>query len=104
MCYHSTPLREESNLDQPRLFPVPETEIHKYIEPPSHVVVWDWHPSGTVVILSQQPTNVPDVATRPAFFKHKKGKHPKMEAMMLGSYIYEKSEAGKIDYGKGILI
>ncbi len=79
-------------------------EKQTFFEPPSHVVVWDFHPSGTCVILAQQPTNVPDVSTRPAFFKHKKGKHPKMEAMMLGSYIYEKSEAGKIDYGKGILV
>ncbi len=77
-------------------------------EPPSDVVIYDIHPSGIVIILAQQSTNIPDVAPRPSFFNHKKGKHPKWEAMMLGSYIHEKSEAGKIGYdgfkGAGILV
>ncbi len=64
------------------------------------MVIYDIHPSGIVIILAQQPTNIPDVAPRPSFFKHKKGKHPKYEAMMLSSYIHEKSEAGKIGYEK----
>ncbi len=85
--------------------PKPMAEGQPFFEPPSHVVVWDFHPSGTCVILAQQPTNIPDVSPRPSFYKHRKGKHPKYEAMMLSSYLLEKSEAGKVGFkGKGILV
>ncbi len=82
-------------------------EGQPFFEPPSDIAVYAYC-EGQVVILAQQPTNIPDVAPRPSFIRHRRGTHPKWQAMKIASYIHEKSEAGKVGYeqyeGKGILV
>ena len=89
----------------PRLFALPNPE--KFYEPPSHIApshiaIWDFHPSGSVVILASQPSLIPDTKLRAAFARHKKGRNPDWEARMLASYMYRKSEEGKFSYDKNI--
>ncbi len=110
LTWNPRKLQRRTHLDhkpsQPRLFPVPNHE--KFYEPPSHVIIWDFHPSGTVVILAQHPTFIPDVNLRASFVRHKQGKNPNWEARMLARYTYRKSEEGKLTYnrfkGEGILV
>jgi hypothetical protein len=71
------------------------------------VVIWDFHPdSKTAVVLSQQPTLIPDVPIRPSFIKHKRFRDPEWEARMLSRYLYDKAEAGTTRHKdeKGILV
>ncbi len=112
VCYHSAPPREETDLDQPQqlhLFdpkpyeiksppkPRPMAESQPFFEPPSDIVVYAYC-EGQVVILAQQPTGLEGVAPRPSFMRHRKGVHPKWQAMKIGSLIHENYE------GKGILV
>ena len=70
--------------DQPRLFTAPQT-------PPSHVVIYDFHPeTNTFVVLAQAPTIVPAPKNRPAFFSHKSGRVPQIEAIALVRYLGKK--------------
>lgn len=70
--------------DQPRLFPVPNN-------PPSHVVIYDFHPeTNTFVVLAQAPAVVPAPKNKPAFFRHKAGRIPQLEAIALARYLGEK--------------
>jgi hypothetical protein len=69
--------------DQLRLFPVPNT-------PPSHVVIYDFHPeTNSFVVLAQAPVPVPVPKRRPAFFRHKPGRVPQLEAIALARYLDE---------------
>ena len=78
--------------DQPRLFSVPNTL-------PSHVVIYDFHPeTNTLVVLAQAPIPVPAPKNRPAFFRHKPGRTPQLEANALARYLAEK------EYGCGPVI
>ena len=86
--------------NQPRLFALPNPEI--FYEPPSHIAIWDFHPSGSVVIIASQPTLIPDTKLRASFARHRKGRDPHWEAKMLASYMYRKSEEGKFSYDKNI--
>ncbi len=92
--------------NQPRLFALPSPE--KFYQPPSHIIIFDFHPSGSVVVLAQHPTFIPDVNPRASFVRHKQGKNPNWEARMLARYMYRKSEEGKLTYdrfkGEGILV
>jgi len=62
------------------------------------VVIYDVHPSGKIVVLSQCPTRIPDVEPRPSFARHRRGMSPDAEARLLARYIYRKSEEGKVGY------
>ena len=73
--------------DQPRLFPVPNT-------PPSHVVIYDFHPeTNTFVVLAQIPTPAPVPKNRPAFFRHKPGRTPQLEAKAIARYLGKKERS-----------
>ena len=73
--------------DQLSLFSAPET-------PPSHVVIYDIHPETNIfVVLAQAPTTVPAPKNRPAFFRHKCGRTPQLEANALARYLVEKERA-----------
>jgi hypothetical protein len=73
--------------DQPHLFPVPNT-------PPSHVVIYDFHPeTNTFVVLAQALIPVPDLRNKPAFFRHKPGRIPQLEAKALARYLGDKEQA-----------
>ncbi len=81
--------------DQPRLFPVHEVNKSN-IEPPSHTIVYDFHPEiFTFVVLAQQLTGIPDIAPRPSLFRHKPGMDPQIEAIALSKYVYDKSGADR---------
>ncbi len=71
----------ETLADQPRLFPVPSSS-------PSHVVIYDFHPdTNTFVVLAQAPAVVPAPENKPAFFRHKKGRIPQLEAIALARHL-----------------
>jgi hypothetical protein len=54
-------------------------------------VIFDFHPeTNTLVILAQTPTSVPAPKNRPAFFRHKPGRVPQIEANALARYLGEK--------------
>jgi hypothetical protein len=53
-------------------------------------VIYDFHPeTNTFVVLAQAPTNVPVPKRRPAFFRHKPGRIPQLEAIALARYLAE---------------
>ncbi len=62
------------------------------------MVIYDIHPSGRVVLLSQHPTRIPGIDTRASFARHRRGFNPGYEARLLARYIYRKSEEGKVGY------
>jgi hypothetical protein len=73
--------------DQPSLFSDLETL-------PTHVVIYDFHPETNIfVVLAQAPTSLPTAKTRPAFFCHKPGRNPQIEAITLARYLGEKERA-----------
>ena len=70
--------------DQLSLFSAPETR-------PTHVVICDFHPeTDTLVVLAQAPIRVPAPKNRPAFFRHKPGRNPQIEAKAIARYLGEK--------------
>ena len=93
---------KETHLEknQPRLFALPNPE--KFYQPPSHVCVWDFHPSGTIVVLASTATLIPDTRLRVSFARHRKGWKPSEEARMLANLMYRRSEEGKLSYDKRI--
>jgi hypothetical protein len=62
-------------------------------------VIYDFHPeTNTLVVLAQAPTPVPALKNRPAFFRHKPGRVPQLEANALARYLGEK------EHGSGLAI
>ncbi len=45
---------------------------------------------------------IPGVKLRASFARHRKGRNPHWETRMLASYMYRKSEEGKLTYDKNI--
>jgi hypothetical protein len=57
-------------------------------------VIYDFHPdTNTLVVLAQAPTSVPAPNSKPAFFRHKPGRIPQVEAIALARYLGEKQRA-----------
>ena len=54
-------------------------------------MIYDFHPdTNTLVILAQAPAVVPAPKHKPAFFRHKPGRVPQIEANALARYLGEK--------------
>jgi hypothetical protein len=92
-CYNPVAALSEQEVDtladQLRLFPAPHT-------PSTHVVIYDFHPeTNTLVVLAQICTSVPASKNRPAFFRHKSGRVPQIEANALARYLGEKRRASE---------
>ena len=90
-CYNAAAAVHEQEVntlaDQPRLFPSSNP-------PPSHVVVYDFHPETNIfVVLAQAPVPVPALKNRPALFRHKPGRIPQLEADALARYLGDKERA-----------
>ena len=49
---------------------------------------------------SETREQVARIPVRPIFVKHQRCRDPRWEASMLARYYYEKSEAGKMGYGR----
>ncbi len=111
---HATPiwnprkLQRRTHLDQPQQLHLFDPKPYEIKNPPKPRPMAEGQPSGSVVILASQPTLIPDTKLRAAFARHKKGRNPDWEARMLASYMYRKSEEGKLTYdgfkGEGILV
>jgi hypothetical protein len=62
-------------------------------------VIYDFLPeTDTFVVLAQAPVPVPAPKKRPAFFHHKPGRVPQMEANALARYLGEK------EHGSGPMV
>jgi len=62
--------------------------------PPSHVVIYDFHPeTNTFVVLAQAPVPVSAPKRRPALFRHKPGRIPQLEAKAIARYLGDKERA-----------
>jgi len=90
-CYNAAAAVHEQEVntlaDQLRLFPSPNP-------PPSHVVVYDFHPETNIfVVLAQSPVPVPALKNRPALFRHKSGRIPQLEAKAIARYLGDKERA-----------
>ena len=62
-------------------------------------MIYDFHPeTNTLVVLAQAPTSVSAPKNRPAFFRHKPGHVPQLEANALARYL------GKKERGSGPVV
>ncbi len=62
-------------------------------------MIYDFHPdTNTFVVLAQAPAVVPVPKNKPAFFCHKPGHIPQIEANALASYLREK------EHGSGPMV
>jgi hypothetical protein len=72
--------------DQLRIF----TDLNT---PPSHVVIFDFHAeTNTFVVLAQTRTSASAPKNRPAFFRHRPGYIPQLEANALARYLSKKHQ------------